>query len=119
MLRGALGLDVLESLELSKQLCHASLQTDNGSLIVGLDDDLGVAHPLDGLHNQLGAEVVVFMAFLTDYLREHVFAAHAFHQEVFDELAICTCGGDVAVSLALLAKHGIKLIASLEALLKR
>ena len=112
-----LSLDVLDSLELSEQPCHASLQTDNGPLVVGFDDDLGVAHPFDVLHSQLRTEMVLVIAFLRDHVREHVFAAHASHQEAFDELASCTCGGDFVVYLALLAKHGSKLVASLDALL--
>ena len=88
----------------------------------GCDHPEGILHmpPVDVgdvLHSQVCTETVLIITVLKDYVPEPAVAAHASHQETFNELAGCTCGGDIAVSLALLAKHGIKLIASLDALL--
>ena len=77
--RRALCLHVIHGLPFLQVLGHAILQCNNSLLIISLDNDLGVAEPLNISHGELGAVVVLVIAFLRHHMREQVLAAETTH----------------------------------------
>ena len=83
------------------------LECDNCSLIVGLDNDLGMSQPFDIRHSELGAVVLLVITLLRHHMSEEILTLHAPDQHALKNFAIAPCFGYSFVTKLIALAQGL------------